>query len=221
MRVFILFFISVFADEEIEVPHDEVMNTEPVDVDVAAIPPDTADLLSPHGRKWRVETTLEADISSHQPYQHGARFRWGESPGLDLRPLNERQPSDYFLFHFPKTLIVEMVRHTNVVIESSNYANYLKRPTTSKEIYQFLGILLAIVFTGNREGFAGFWKSDHNDSLPKTIGDFKADYGMSKNRFETILYCLRFGPRVPTPVEGEEVTDALFMIIGVIDSYFM
>jgi Transposase IS4 len=120
-------------------------------------------------------------------YNQPPQFNWppGSAPS--------RKPYDYFMMHFPPSQWNVILDATNarVLIERGPGNKRSERDVTMTDLKKILGIRIASAIDPSKGLFDDSWMTE--DALRSTMqaGRYGERFGMSKNRFQFIMKCLR------------------------------
>ena len=160
-------------------------------------PAQQVSLLDPHGRHWEHVTDVKVDMNSSP--KRNFTVKWPN----DL-PHANRRPIDYFWAMFPRDGFDQIIAHTNLALQLAQ-----QKDLTLQELYVFFGLIYAmsVVHHPTRRSY---WEVGDKDCVfpAPNFGKF----GISCNRFEKILSCLRCAP-------AHEETDRWCHIRAVVDAF--
>eukprot|EP00731_Ephydatia_muelleri_P001846 Em0001g1846a len=140
---------------------------------------DATNPLIAHGLKWTLEECISMDVCRDQPKNTIINFPNGVVPDLG---------NFYSIWKllFPYDIMPDCVQNTSLLLEKGGLP-----PTTSTEMEKWFGITFARTLF--KEQGRDLWRTEmHVESccLPAAFG---TRFGMSRNRYDSILSCLRFG----------------------------
>ena len=161
-------------------------------------PPLGADVrLWPHGREWKLKTSLEVDpAADHQPKRTTIHWPQLALPGV-------KQPSQYFLLFFPISLMLTAQDQTNTALSFTVRAGN-QAPVSAEELLRWLGIRLAMAVEPKRGDLKTYWLDKDTEGSVYTASNFHSRFKMSRHRFEFITQKIRFN-NIPTAAESEMV----------------
>ena len=146
---------------------------------IPVVPAAVPSVLDPHGLHW--EHVTEIRLDTNQIPKQSFTVKWPN----DL-PHSNKRPIDYFWAMFPRDGFDQFLLHTNLALQEAQ-----QKELSLQEFYKFFGLIyaMALVHFPSRRTY---WKQSGVDELfpPPNFGK----YGISCNRFEKILSCLRCAP---------------------------
>lgn len=204
--------LYVFREDELHIAAENVSNN--IGNDSNNTYSDNIDiLLCPHGQQYEEIDGISIDPSANHRYIRSSYITWPNEDLLRDGPGEERSFISYFYLCFPMNFIQNMLEWTNFEISRSNYPESCRAPVSKGELIKWLGIRLTMVVYPRRGGLPTYFATDSIPGSNFEPGNYGKRFQMSKNRFEIIQKCLRFGPPTDPKVNGQEVNTQIIYII--------
>lgn len=176
------------------------------------LPEEDSDVIVVNDTKWTPVDNIDADLNGPKPKLR-PRFLFSLVDSDALFGPTTRKPMHYFRLMFPSDIMASIVLHTNNLIKSK--CGDGAKGIDSYELYKFLGIRLAMAIDPLYGTKKEYWATKTSDRTIRQPKDYGKRFGMSRDRFEQIEKCLKFGPDGDLNVKHHcnRVLSSLFYVI--------